>query len=141
MGAAYIDFSDTATFARIECKCALVGWRRFPISLVAANCLLAIVAQWRLSAVGRTRGVQMTGLTKYFAAFLLCFPSGALTQHVPDLSPYAVGLMPDVLIDELLVTCRGQKPPDWLTRDECERLSKERERRLQSSSQPRPKAQ
>ena len=81
--------------------------------------------------------------TKYFAAFLLCGPSGALTQHVPDLSPHAVGLMPDVMIDELLATCRDRTPPDWLTRDECDRLGKERERRLptRSSSQPRPKGQ
>ena len=87
--------------------------------------------------------MRMTYMTKYLLALLLCFPPEALTQHVPDLSPYAVGLMTDAMILEVLVTCRDQRPPDWLTRDECERLSKERERRLQtqSSSQPRPKAQ
>ena len=85
----------------------------------------------------------MTGLAKYFAALLLCCPSGALTQHVPDLSPYAIDLMPDPLIDELLVTCRDKKPPESLARDECDHLAKERERRLQmqSSSQQNPKAQ
>ena len=59
------------------------------------------------------------------------------------ISTHAVGLMPDVMLDELLVTCGDQKPPDWLTWDECERLNKERERRLQaqSRSQRRPKAQ
>jgi cytochrome P450 len=31
MGAAYIDLSDNATFARIECKCALEAlFRRWP---------------------------------------------------------------------------------------------------------------
>ena len=88
--------------------------------------------------------MRITGLIKYFAAsLLLCFPTSAPTQHVPDLSPHAVGLMPDIMIDELLVTCGDQKPPDWLTWDECERLNKERERRLQaqSSSQRKPKAQ
>ena len=85
----------------------------------------------------------MTALAKYLTALVLCFPSGAIGQHVPDLSPYAVGLMPDALIDELLVTCRDQKPPDWLTRDECERLGRERERRLrtETGSQPMRKGQ
>jgi hypothetical protein len=93
--------------------------------------------------LGDTGVERMTGLTKYLVAALLCFPAGAVAQHVPDLSPYAVGLMPDPLIDELLVACRDPKPPDWLTRDECDRLVKERERRQQtpSTSQPTQKTQ
>src|SRR5262249_44950764 len=75
----------------------------------------------------------MTVFKKYLV--VLSFPSGALAQHVPDLSPYAIGLMADVLIDELLIACRDQKRPDWLTREECERLNKERERRLRNRKQ------
>src|SRR5688500_13255055 len=37
------------------------------------------------------------------------------------------------MIDELLVTCGDQKPPDWLTWDECERLNTERERTVPST--------
>jgi hypothetical protein len=93
--------------------------------------------------LGETMGGRMTGLTKHLAAVLLCVPSGVVAQHVPDLSPYAVGLMPDPLIDELLIACQDPKPPDWLTRDECDRLVRERERRLRtpSTSQPAPKVQ
>lgn len=82
----------------------------------------------------------MTDL-KVLAALVLLFPSGAIAQHVPDLSPHAVGLMSDPMLDELLVACRDRTAPDWLTADECQRLSKERERRTptQSSSQPEPK--
>jgi hypothetical protein len=85
----------------------------------------------------------MTVFKKYLVVSVLCFPSGALAQHVPDLSPYAISLMADVLIDELLIACRDQKRPDWLTRNECERLNRERERRLrtENSAQPTPKAQ
>lgn len=85
--------------------------------------------------------MRTTGLTKHVAAWLLlCLPAGAFAQHVPDLSPHAIGSMPDVMIDELLAACGDQKPPDWLTWDECERLSNERERRfhVQNGSRPRP---
>jgi hypothetical protein len=74
----------------------------------------------------------MKYLMTCLAGCLLGFPSVVLAQHVPDLSPHAIGLMPQSLIDELLATCRDPSPPDWLNRDECERLSNERDRRLRT---------
>jgi len=85
----------------------------------------------------------MTAFKNYLVVSVLCFPSGALAQHVPDLSPYAIGLMADVLVWRTPNSLSWPKRPDWLTRDECERLNKERERRLrtENSAQPTPKAQ
>ena len=100
------------------------------------NLPISVRWHWLLLELRFKRAID---LTKYVALFVLCFSSSALTQHVPDLSPHAVGLMADVLIDEQLDMCRDHRRPDWLTAEDCERLRNERERRRQTrnSSPPR----